>query len=338
MSHKWPDISDYNLKLLYVDINGKRKIGFFPLGDSQSFSLSNEVKENLANNEYHPLLINGVQSFVKDDSYLSISEICKILPSYYNQKKITLVNSLEEILIYNPKVEFSSDSNRNDVSLNEFDLFMKSEFTPKHIRELHLECINALREKFNDKEISTLVSINEVKESFRDKGGDVNLLKRKRMECAFPFFMEYMRLKSLDKLELLKIEDSKVEEIVSILTDAVNIYVDNERVNRPHDFINLYNRNLHISGAKTMIDYLLSFEDFANKKLVKQDFMKKFGSTKAGVSGDFRFSLLSDKQRIHYKSPVITSLEKDSNTFKTQLLEIISVDYSDTVASDFSIR
>ena len=336
MSHKWPDLSDYNLKILFVELNGKRKVGFFPLGSAVKTSVSAEVEKNLLNNFYYSVKIDNILCYLKDDDSLTVSDICKIIPEYYQSKKVFEVGSLDDVLLDNPKISFSEEQNEDKYSLEEFEEFMKTEYTPKNIREMHLECVSALIDCFSESEIKSINSTREIKEIFNNRGGDPSLVKRKRIECAFPFYKEYMRLKDNNALlNSKKVSDSEINAVIDLLNKTVEEHISAENINRPSDFINLYQRNLFISGAKTMLDYLGSVDIIKDNKIIKNLFKGKFGSSHI-IPEDLRFFLLTDKQRIHYKSPVLTSLEKYSGELNQAISSIVEQRLEDIREHNYS--
>lgn len=303
MSHKWPDLSDYNAKVLLIEINGQQKVGFFPLGDSESLDVDDVTKKSLSDNNYYHLSVNDQTCYVKDSKDINISEIARIFPEYLSTKKLMSISDVSDILVKDPSISFAEDKPVK-YTIKGFNQFMMNELTPKDVREKHVECITALLEVVDGvEELKQIQTVTELKEKFIESGGNPEFVKRKRLECAFPFFREYVRRVDLGLDLDSSVQEDYIDHKNEVLSSMVEEFLNMNDVNRPNDFINLFQRNIYISGAKTIIDFIVS--DKANQA----KFKNLFSSSDDKIE-DLRFSMISDKQRIHYKSPVLTSLKK----------------------------
>jgi hypothetical protein len=312
MSYKWPDTKDLGLEIFLNQENEQSSI--VVLSNKDDTILDFYMRE-LSQAQFVEGLIDDKRCFFKTTDSFTLDDLTILFPQFNRKPKIKNIFSIDDVLIDGYLIKTNDITNKgtdvpsNDL-INGFEEFMINEFVPRHIRNKHVEAVNGLLGVFTTDELSeNLYSIDEIKQEFLSEGGNLELVKRKRIECAYPFFLEYMRRRNLGlETNSGEYDENQVEDFYEFLSEKAINGADSYRDRNV--FLNLFDRNMHITGSKFMIDYVLSNKELQKKMSSK---IKKNWFELDPNQIDMRFGMLRDKQKIHYKSPVITTFEKKTD-------------------------
>lgn len=309
MIYKWPDISDLGVDL-YLNKDSDEVPNIVVVSNKSDDLLDFYQRELLAADFVEGRLDDKRCFFKKTDTF-TVNDLSSMFPSFNQHVSLRDISSIDEISLEG-QILYSENNSPKDTSkstsstiMTEFNNFMLSEYVPATIREKHLESIKALIEIIPPHELTeNLYAVEDVKKEFLEEQGNPEFVKRKRIECSYPFFLEFLRRKNLGLNIRDDVESQSVDDFYHWLCGKAEEAADKYRDRNV--FLNLFDRNMHICGAKFMVDFVLA--DKQGKKEMSQLIKNTVGSDVNGV--DLRFALLRDKQKIHFKSPVITYFDK----------------------------